>query len=136
MEQKKIASAAKVLNISQPSVTAQIAKLEAELEVALFKRSVRGVELTPEGKQFLEYAKKISDLIFKASQKSGIEDILQGKLKIYASTTIGNYLLPPILCDYAQRFPRISLELKVLASEPVIEHILYEKNALGLIEGP
>jgi len=51
--------AAGSLFVSQPALSASIAELEAELDMVLFERTNKGVRITPEGKDFLEYAKKV-----------------------------------------------------------------------------
>lgn len=131
----KIANASKILNLSQPAVTAQIRKLEGELKIQLFIRSVQGVTLTNEGFHFYEYAKKISQLINEASNLNTLSQEPTGILKIAASTTIGNHLLPEILCDYAKRYKNISLSLEVMSTQDVIDKIYSGETPLGLVEG-
>lgn len=64
---KTINKAAENLYISQPYLSLELKELEAQLKVSLFKRSNRGVTLTPEGELFLEYAKEMLELINKAN---------------------------------------------------------------------
>lgn len=131
----KIAHAAKVLNLSQPAVTAHIRKLEADLKTQLFTRSIHGVVLTAEGTRFLDYAKKISALINEASllNQSSIDQ--HAVLNIFASTTIGNHLLPPILCDYSKRFKNLSIKLEVMSTNEVIKRMQAGDVSLGMVEG-
>lgn len=58
-EQGKISSAAKLLFISQPSLTQALRELEEEVKVTVFKRTNRGVEVTAEGEEFLAYARQV-----------------------------------------------------------------------------
>ncbi|MGN0814238.1 MAG: LysR family transcriptional regulator [Candidatus Coproplasma sp.] len=58
-EQGKIASAAKLLFISQPSLTQAVRELEEELDINIFNRTNRGVELSAEGEEFLAYARQV-----------------------------------------------------------------------------
>lgn len=74
-------SAAKILNLTQPSVTYQIQSLESELEVKLFHRSPKGVELTENGKDFLKSAREILYIANTSKKKmqgspTNTEDIL------------------------------------------------------------
>lgn len=55
-----ISAAAKRLFIAQPSLTASIKELENELQVTLFRRTNKGVTLTPEGEEFLGYARQVN----------------------------------------------------------------------------
>lgn len=66
-----INKAAEQLYVSQPHLSTSLKELEALLQVKLFKRSQKGVQLTEEGEQFLEYALQIKELIEKAQQISG-----------------------------------------------------------------
>ena len=59
VESKSINSASQRLNISQPSVSKTLQNLEHELGVQLFKRSIRGVNLTPEGEILYEHALRL-----------------------------------------------------------------------------
>ena len=63
------ARASEELSISQPAVTHQIQSLEAELGVKLFKRSTRFVSLTEEGISFLDDAKSMQQIIFRAKSR-------------------------------------------------------------------
>ncbi|MFZ8904901.1 MAG: LysR family transcriptional regulator, partial [bacterium] len=59
VESKSINSASQRLNVSQPSVSKTLQNLEYELGVQLFERSIRGVNLTPEGEILYEHALKL-----------------------------------------------------------------------------
>ena len=59
VESKSINSASQRLNVSQPSVSKTLQNLEHELGVQLFERSIRGVNLTPEGEILYEHALKL-----------------------------------------------------------------------------
>ena len=56
-----ITKAAQELYLSQPSLTKAISSLETEYDLKLFSRTARGLNLTPEGRDFLEYAKGVID---------------------------------------------------------------------------
>lgn len=60
-EEGKISLAAKKLFVSQPSLTQAVRELEDELNITIFNRTNRGVELTPEGEEFLSYARQVTD---------------------------------------------------------------------------
>ncbi len=60
-QEGKISLAAKKLFVSQPSLTQAVRELEEELGITIFNRTNRGVELTPEGEEFLSYARQVSE---------------------------------------------------------------------------
>lgn len=68
-ETLSFAKAAKLLNVTQPAVTHQIHSLEAELNVQLFKRTTRSVEITQEGLIFLNDAKNVLSIITLAKKR-------------------------------------------------------------------
>ena len=88
--------AAKRVNVSQPSLSAQVADMEAEIGATLIERGRHGAFLTPRGKEAVRRAKLIlrdvEDL--KAAAKSA-PDHLTGRLRLGVLPTIGPYLLPP-----------------------------------------
>jgi len=131
----KIAQAAKILNLSQPAVTAQIAKFERELKVKCFSRSVEGVRLTNEGLAIYEIAKSIKANIDAAAQVTSENKEFQGLLKIAASTTIGDHLLPPILTEFAGRFPSVDIQLNIASTKIIIDLASLSDPFIGLVEG-
>ena len=56
--------AAKQLFISQPSLSETMKELEAEIGIEIFLRSNRGISLTPEGEEFLGYARQVTEQIY------------------------------------------------------------------------
>ena len=62
-EEGKINLAAKKLYISQPSLTQSVRELEEDLGITIFTRTNRGVSLTPEGEEFLSYARQVADQV-------------------------------------------------------------------------
>ncbi|MBQ1682543.1 MAG: LysR family transcriptional regulator [Agathobacter sp.] len=76
--------AAKRLYIAQPSLTAAIRELEKEYQIALFNRSKKGVQLTPEGNEFLGYARQLLDQA--ALMEARYTGITEGKLRFHISS--------------------------------------------------
>ncbi len=59
-----------------------------------------------------------------------------GAIRVYASSTIGNYILPAMIARYRQHYPALPLELSVGNSQDVINAVLDFRVDIGLIEGP
>ncbi len=100
------ARAAEELNISQPAVTHQIQALEAELGIKLFKRSTRSVSLTEEGTYFLDDAKSMQQIIFRAKSRFSSSGIAEYKtLTIGCSSPSQLQLLSPALKQMLLEYP-------------------------------
>src|SRR5690625_4321776 len=94
-EQKSFTKAAKVLHMSQPAVSQYIASLENHLGVRLLKRDNKAVLLNKAGEIVYEHAKEIIRQYEQMETLiSDIKDEPSGELKIGASYTIGEYVLP------------------------------------------
>ncbi|MBJ7220459.1 MULTISPECIES: DNA-binding transcriptional regulator YeiE [unclassified Brenneria] len=122
-----------VLALSQSAVSAALADLEGQLGVQLFDRVGKRLVVNEHGR--LLYPKALSLL----EQSLEVEQLFRqdnGALRIYASSTIGNYLLPAMIARYRQDFPDIPLELHVGNTQDVITSLSEFSVDLGLIEGP
>lgn len=128
--------AAEKLFISQPAVTKHIRELEQHFGITLFDRKHKHISLTKEGEIVRQYAQNI----FEQYQKLDFElNLLKNKtagtLRIGASTTIAQYIIPPVLADFHKRFPEVSLNL-YNANSLDIEHSLFAGSIdLGIVEG-
>ncbi|AUH01204.1 LysR family transcriptional regulator [Prodigiosinella confusarubida] len=122
-----------VLSLSQSAVSAALADLESQLGVQLFDRVGKRLVVNEHGR--LLYPKALSLL----EQSSEIELLFRkgnGALRIYASSTIGNYLMPEMIARYRQDYPHIPLELHVGNTQDVVTAVATLSVDLGLIEGP
>ncbi len=135
-EMLSMTEAAKVLYISQPSISQVIKELEEEIGVKLFERLGRKLYITEEGKLFQKYALRMLNL-YKESQKvmEDIREVRSGNLRVGASTTIGTYLLPDIIADFKQIYPQVNIELYITNTQEISESILKNNIDIGLIEG-
>jgi DNA-binding transcriptional LysR family regulator len=128
--------AAEQLNITQPAVTKHIKALEQTYNTTLFDRTHKRITLTQAGEIVLQHA----HLIFEQYQKLDfdlnlLQNKTQGLLRIGASTTLAQYVIPEYLARFQQRFPAINIEL-TNANSLEIEQLLSDKKIeLGLVEG-
>jgi DNA-binding transcriptional LysR family regulator len=134
-DRKSVSSAADVMHLSQPAVTAQIKKLEDGFGASLFLRSVQGMRLTPKGAQLYSYAREITRLLAEAQSAVAEGNEPAGRLKIAASTTIASYVLPAPLTAFCRTYPRIELELAVGNTEEVLRRVRDGLYPVGLVEG-
>jgi len=136
-EQSSFRRAAEQLHISQPSVSQHIQLLEEELGARLLDRTSTGVHITPAGELLLNYARRASRISQQfLAEFAGLEGQPGGALRLAASTTVAQYLLPRMLAAFRKNYPRISLIARSGNTQQVTEWVLTGEVDLGLIEGP
>lgn len=124
------------LALSQPAVSRQVAALEKSLELELFVQRGRQVELTDVGRLLFEYADGIFELVGQAERAmSQFKDLECGQVLIGAGTTIGSYILPPMLQEFSQRHPKINTSLRLGNSAAIEQLVSDRKIDLGVVGG-
>lgn len=136
-EELHFGKAAKRLLISQPPLSQQIMQLEDELEVVLFYRDNRNVELTEAGKAFYEKSIEILNLInfsCKEAQSIGKGEI--GEITLGFTGSVTYELLPSIINICQKRLPNVKLELTQLTTAEQIKALEKRKIHIGLLISP
>jgi DNA-binding transcriptional LysR family regulator len=107
-------AAAEHLSVTESAVSASLAALHREVGVALLERSGRGLRLTESGGIFADYARRILGLMDEslAATRHG-RDAEQGRLRLGAVTTAGEYLAPGLLATFMRRYPQVDVTLDV-----------------------
>lgn len=122
--------------ISQPAITKHIKELESEFEVKLFDRIGNKIMLTQAGCVLLSYTEHIlslhNEVKFELSQ---LKENLEGNLRIGASTTIAQYIIPEALAKFNERFPEIKLSLINGNTERIEQRLLKNEIDIGIVEG-
>ena len=129
--------AAEELCLTQPAVTLQIKALEQHIGVQLFDRSGARISLTPAGTVLLEYARKIEEL--ETAALAGLSQLAgehRGDLRIAASLTIAQYILPRLLGAFQKQHPQVRPHVTTCNTEHVLEALVAGEVSLGFIEGP
>lgn len=132
-----IGAAARQLKVAQPSVTERLRRLEQHLRLSLLQRSARGTELTAEGAAVADWAHEV--LAASDRLEAGIAALRHrhdSQLRVAASMTIAEYLLPHWLAEMRQTSPHTSVALRVCNSEQVIKALNNDEADVGFIEGP
>lgn len=128
--------AAEELLISQPAVSKQIQSIETELGIKLLDRDKTGVSMTPGGKILFEHSVQILSQYAKLrNDLSLLTEQLSGELTIGASTTIAQYVLPPLLAQFQRANPSIKITLINENTETIEALLQKNKISLGIIEG-
>ncbi len=136
-EESSFRRAAERLHLSQPAVSQQIHALEEELSTTLFDRGKGRIRLTDAGTVLLRYARKGARLADEAhAALSSLRGETTGTLRIGASMTVTQYILPRMLGAFLEEHPRIEPTVTSANTEHIVEALAARKIDLGLIEGP
>lgn len=138
VDKKSFTKAAAAINISQPSVSLHISNLEKYFQTKLIERSnkQRSIFITAQGDLLYKRAKQILSVLEETK-----EELLQsdhspsGTLRIGASMTIGEFLLPSILSEFMKLYPNIKLDMTVENTEHIYEKFKNYDIDIALIEG-
>jgi len=124
-------------NVSQPSLSTQIKKLESELKTEIFIRNKRNVHLSAFGHSFVAKAKNILEIredIRSTANKN--QNPLEGKVRLGAILTIAPYLFPKIVTLLAKTAPKIELSLKEAHTETLIGLLFKGKIDAAIVSLP
>jgi LysR family hydrogen peroxide-inducible transcriptional activator len=123
--------------VSQPTLSAQLKKLEQCLGVQLIERTPNNVSLTAAGEEVVARARRIiesSDEV--VALAAAARDPLGGRLRVALLPTIGPYLLPQIAPLIRHRLPRLQLQLYEYQTAPMLEKLHGGELDLGLLALP
>jgi LysR family transcriptional regulator, hydrogen peroxide-inducible genes activator len=123
--------------VSQPTLSAQIKKLENYLGVQLIERQPRRVTLTETGAKILPIARRIlqdSDEIVSLARNE--HDPLSGKIRMALIPTIGPYLLPLVTRRLRKQLPRLKLMLYEHQTQPLLERLRAGDIEFGILALP
>lgn len=124
------------LFITQPAVSKHIQELEEYYKIKLFNRNSSKITLTVAGEVLLKHTKNIFevyrdidfDMSTLISQRSGL-------LRIGASTTISQYIIPPLLARFHQKLQNIKVSLLNGNTEQIENALLQQEIEIGIVEG-
>jgi DNA-binding transcriptional LysR family regulator len=123
------------LHLSQSAVSQQIAALELELGGPLFDRSRRRIRLTPAGAALVARAGELLAGFAEARRAvAAARGAAEGDLRVSASLTMGNYILPAALATLGRRHPALRLQVTVDNSERVVAALLTGAADVGFVE--
>ncbi|MBP1949875.1 selenium metabolism-associated LysR family transcriptional regulator [Virgibacillus litoralis] len=136
-EKKSFSEAAKILYVTQPTITSQVKALEEELNTKLFERTTKKVEMTQSAHILLKYVREIVRLTDSAQKEIlQIENTFHGNLSMGCSLTIGEYILPEFLKQFINSYPLIQLSVKIVNSSEIVAKLKDQIIDVGLIETP
>ena len=128
--------ASKELFISQPAISKHIHELEVQYKTPLFDRVGSRIGLTHAGELLLSHTKQLLAAYRQMDfEMNLLTDNFAGELRLGASTTISQYVLPPVLASFIKKFPEIKVSLLNGNSRDVEQALREGKITLGLVEG-
>lgn len=129
-----VSAASRQLYIAQPALSNQIATLEKELEVTLFIRTVKGVQLTTAGEKLLHHARLILRQVESARADVISNEVSpRGEVRLVIDASKAYTLLPSLVMAVEQRFPEVQLNVSDAMSVVAAQQIADGKVDLGLI---
>lgn len=136
-EHKHFGRAAEASFVSQPTLSTQIMKLEDELGVALVERTPRKVLLTDVGREIVQRAREVLNEIeqIKSIARRTL-DPESGTLRLGIFPTLGPYLLPHVIPQIRDRFPRLELLLVEEKTEVILRELREGKLDAGILALP
>ena len=122
------------LNVSQSTVSFQIAGLEAQLGMKLLDRGRGDARPTPGGAVLQRYAPRILALVLEAEAEARLErDTARGKVAIVASTIPSEYLLPGQVASFRAQHPEVAVTVAVSDSEGALSALLDQRCDLCVV---
>ncbi|MGL5314332.1 MAG: LysR family transcriptional regulator [Peptostreptococcaceae bacterium] len=138
VEFKNFTKAGEHLNLSQPSVSTHIKNLENVFGVTLINRSVKqkSIFITESGYTLYRRAKEIINLIdITHMEVRDSSNSIKGHLKLGASFTIGEYVLPNFLSYFSKKYPDVDVEVFIENTTTICSQLNDLRLDIGLIEG-
>lgn len=136
VENKHSSLAAEELYLTHPDVNSQIQSLEEELGSKLIDNTSKHLTLTQSGEIYYGYAKQILLLQDKAKQEiKQLSNVVTGDLRVGASYTIGEYILPSVVAEFAARYPKVEIDTAIANTEEIIHAVQENYLDIALVEG-
>ncbi len=135
-EREHVTRAAETLRLTQSAVSGAIRSLETQHEISLFHRVGRRIELTQEGRFFLEEARTVLRAADAAKfALLELRGLKRGVVNIHASQTTGAYWLPERLARFHTAYPGIDIKLSIGNTDQVAAAVSSGRAEVGFIEG-
>ncbi len=132
-ENPHISSLAKEISMSQSAISLAIKSLETKLKDPLFDRIGKKLLLNERGRLFRDQT-YVHFMALKDAQRNFLQHNLAGSLKIASSKTVGNFIMPTLIYDFALQQPEITIEREIHNSAHIIQMVREGKIDLGIIE--
>jgi LysR family hydrogen peroxide-inducible transcriptional activator len=134
---RHFATAASKSNVTQPTLSMMIRKLEDELGVRIFDRTKQPVEPTPDGRQVILRARQIlADVSQLKEFAKGLKSDISGDIRIAIIPTLAPYLLPLFLPSFVEKHPSLRVNISELVTHDIINALKSGDTDIGLLSTP
>lgn len=133
----RLTTAAERLNLTQPTVTSAIQKLEEQLQCSLFLRTRRGVSLTSEGKALWNRLEPAFQLLLTAEQE--LEDMRTlngGSLSIASTEMSFNTYVLPVLARFSEDYPNVKVKFRNALTDSILDMLRNGEIDLAILHTP
>ena len=113
--------AAERLNLTQSTISARIKELEQDLGVLLFDRTRRQIQLTPKGRELLDYAAQAVALQREIKQQIGSPEAISGVFRIGVAELIAVTWLPKFVTTVRELYPAVTLQFEVTMNPAMLD---------------
>ena len=128
--------AAAELFITQPAISKHVQELEEQYKIKLFDRNGSKISLTSAGEVLMKHTKNIFEIYREIDfDMSSLINERTGILRIGASTTISQYIIPPLLARFHQRMENIKVNLLNGNTEQIENALINKEIEIGIVEG-
>lgn len=133
-EYRNFTKASKALYISQPTLSAYVAKVEGTLGVTLFDRSTTPLTLTYAGEVFVKGAEEVLDACKRLDkQLSDISAQKLGRIRIAMSSERAAYMIPRILPKYQEMYPKVTVEIVSSICDQIVDVLLDNRVDIAIL---
>jgi DNA-binding transcriptional LysR family regulator len=134
VEKGSFTAAAEHLFMTQPAISWQIKKLEEDLEVSLFKKKDRNLELSEAGEIVYRAAKEMLGVYNHVLNTiENYKNMNKGRLIIGASSIPGEYILPKLLCQFSDEHDKLDIRMQIDASVNILEKLNAAQIDIGIV---
>jgi len=136
-DHKHFGRAAESCHVSQPTLSGQIKKLEAQLGVTLFERSHKGVRVTATGEEIIQIAREARDAARRIkSVAASAQDPLAGNISLGLIPTIAPYLIPLFVGKIQTAMPKMSVDYREDITDRLNEALLQGELDIAVLATP
>ena len=137
VEEGGITQAARKLYVSQPSLSQSVKRIEDALGTTLFKRTPKGLVLTPEGTEYYRMSSKVLNIYESFDEEiQNLKELKTGTVTVGATPHRGMYLFPEFLAGFYMKYPGIQVNMVEAATDELETMLLNGKLDLAALREP
>ncbi|MGK0366924.1 MAG: LysR family hydrogen peroxide-inducible transcriptional activator [Thermoproteota archaeon] len=135
-KEKHFGRAAKHCHVSQPSLSAQVQKVEQELDIIIFDRSKKPVMVTEKGEKIINQARVIINEHKKLFDISKFGQEISGNFHLGVIPTLSSYIIPLFIESFSKKYPKVNLTISEYKTEDIIKKLEDDSLDGGLLITP